>query len=78
MIFLTFPAASWLIFMLLSLVLDVVGKAVSEGHLVDLLPLAKMMMVENDSKQLGADAPPEVVVQVMVDLSPHHLRPPAV
>jgi hypothetical protein len=32
-----------------------------------------MMMVEKKvSKQLGADAPPEVVVQVEADMSPHH------
>ena len=55
--------------------LDVARRA---GHLVDILPLAKMMKVEKDSKQLGADAPPVVVVQVVVDLSPHHLRPLAV
>jgi hypothetical protein len=54
------------------------GRAVSKGHLVELLPLAKMMKVEKDSKQLGADAPPVVVVQVVGDLSPHHLRPLAV
>ena len=55
-------------------------RAVSEDHLEELLPLAKMMMVEKKkvSKQLGADAPPEVVVQVEADMSPHHLRPPAV
>ena len=45
----------------------------SEGHLVELLPLAKMKK-KKDSKQLGADAPPVVVVQV-VEISPHHLRP---
>ena len=44
----------------------------SEGHLVELLLLAKM---KKDSKQLGADAPPVVVVQVVVEISPHHLRP---
>ena len=46
-------------------------RAVSEDHLEELLPLAKMMMVEEVSKQLGADAPPEMVVQVEVDMSPH-------
>ena len=62
-----------------TLVLDVdPARAVSEGHLEELLPLAKMMMVEEVSKQLGADAPPEVVAQVEADMSPHHLRPPAV